>query len=277
METEMTIVILAAGLGTRMRSRKAKVLHRAGGQSLIEHVVDTALRLTAPERVWVVVGHQADQVRQTVGNRGVGFIDQPEQNGTGHALMVGREALASSDGQLMVLYGDGPLISAGTLERLASEQKQSGAAATLIATVLDDPYGYGRVLRDADGSVAAIVEQKAATPEQLLVKEINSGIYCFRAAGFWEHLDRIRPDNPAKEYYLTDIVEILKRGGQRVYAMTVDNPAEVLGINNRVELAQVDAIFRARKVDELMLSGVTIEKPETVSIDIHVDCGLQPR
>ena len=211
-------------------------------------------------------------MRQAVGNRGVGFIEQREQNGTGHALMVGREALASMNGRLMVLYGDGPLISAGTLERLASEQKESGAAATLITTMLDDPHGYGRVLRDEDGAVAAIVEQKAATPGQLLVKEINSGIYCFRAADFWEHLDRIRPDNPAREYYLTDIVRDSedRAGRQRVRcAMRVENPAEVLGINNRIELAQVDAIFRTRKVEELMLSGVTIEKPETVSIDMR--------
>ncbi len=274
METEITIVILAAGQGTRMKSRKAKVLHRAGGQSLIEHVVDTALRLTTPERVWVVVGHQAEEVRKTTKNRGVGFIEQREQKGTGHALMVGREALAGLDGQLMILYGDGPLISTATLDRLAWEQLESGAAATLITAVLDDPTGYGRVLRDAEGGVAAIVEQKAATPAQLLVQEINSGIYCFRAADFWAGLGEIRPDNPAREYYLTDIVEILNRAGQRVGAMRIENPAEVLGINNRVELAQVDAIFRARKVEELMLAGVTIEKPETVSIDAGARIGM---
>ena len=274
METQITIVILAAGQGTRMKSRKAKVLHRAGGQSLIEHVVDTALRLTAPERIWVVVGHQADQVRDAAGNRGVGFIEQREQKGTGHALMVGREALAGLDGQLMILYGDGPLISAATLKRLAAEQRESGAAATLITTELDDPTGYGRVLRDLSGGVAAIVEQKAATPAQLQIKEINSGIYCFRAADFWPRLDQIRPDNPAREYYLTDLVEILNRAGQTVGGMRIENPAEVLGINNRVELAQVDAIFRARKAQELMLAGVTIEKPETVSIDAGARIGM---
>src|SRR5580692_9774621 len=134
METELTIVILAAGLGTRMKSAKAKVLHRAGGQTLIEHVVDTALQLTRPERVWVVVGHQADQVRQTLGTRAVGFIEQHEQKGTGHALMVGREALESTAGLLMVLYGDCPLISAETLRRLVSARQQSGAAGVLITT-----------------------------------------------------------------------------------------------------------------------------------------------
>jgi bifunctional UDP-N-acetylglucosamine pyrophosphorylase/glucosamine-1-phosphate N-acetyltransferase len=274
METELTIVILAAGLGTRMKSAKAKVLHRAGGQTLIEHVVDTALQLTRPERVWVVVGHQADQVRQTLGTRGVGLIEQREQKGTGHALMVGREALESAAGLLMVLYGDCPLISSATLRRLVSAQQQSGAAGVLITTLLDDPSGYGRVLQDGSGGVLAIVEQKAATPEQLLIPEINSGIYCFQAADLWSHIDQIRPDNPVKEYYLTDIVAILNRSGRPVRAMRIGDPAEVLGINNRIELAQVDAIFRARKVEELMLAGVTIEKPETVSIDAGVRIGM---
>jgi bifunctional UDP-N-acetylglucosamine pyrophosphorylase/glucosamine-1-phosphate N-acetyltransferase len=274
MEKELTIVILAAGLGTRMKSAKAKVLHRAGGQTLIEHVVDTALQLTSPERVFVVVGHQADQVRQTLHSRGVGFIEQHEQKGTGHALMAGREALSRLPGLLLALYGDCPLISADTLRRLIRQQRESAAAGALITTRLEDPTGYGRVLADASGRVLAIVEQKAATREQLQVKEINSGIYCFEAAAFWEHIGQIRPDNPAKEYYLTDIVEILGRSGHAVHAMRICDPAEVLGINNRIELAQVDALFRARKVEELMLAGVTIEKPETVTIDAGVRIGM---
>jgi bifunctional UDP-N-acetylglucosamine pyrophosphorylase / glucosamine-1-phosphate N-acetyltransferase len=274
MDTELTIVILAAGLGTRMKSGTAKVLHRAGGQTLIEHAVDTALQLTRPERVWVVVGHQADQVRQTLGSRGVGFIEQREQKGTGHALMVGREALARLGGLLLVLYGDCPLISADTLRRLVETQQQSGAAGVVITTLLDDPHGYGRVLLDDSETVLAIVEQKAATPQQLQVREINSGIYCFQATDFWSRIDRIKPDNPANEYYLTDIVEILNRDGRPIRAMRIDDPAEVLGINDRVQLAAVAAIFRARKVQELMLAGVTIEKPETVSIDAGVRIGM---
>jgi bifunctional UDP-N-acetylglucosamine pyrophosphorylase/glucosamine-1-phosphate N-acetyltransferase len=273
METEVTIVILAAGLGTRMKSAKAKVLHSAGGQTLIEHVVDTALALTSPDRVFVVVGHQADQVRQTLSSRGVGFIEQAEQKGTGHALMIGRDVLSKFPGRLLVLYGDGPMITAGTLRRLIKLQRESAAAGALIITRLDDPTGYGRVLDDG-GLVQAIVEQKAATPEQLLVKDINSGIYCFSATEFWENIGRIRPDNPAKEYYLTDIVEILRRSGHSVRSLRVDEPAEVLGINNRIELAQMDALFRKRKVEELMLAGVTVEKPETVTIDSAVRIGM---
>jgi len=273
METELTVVILAAGLGTRMESAKAKVLHRAGGQTLIEHVVDTALQLTSPDRIFVVVGHQADQVRRTLGSRGIGFIEQREQKGTGHALLVGRGVFSTLPGLLMVLYGDGPLISADTLRRLIAQQRESASAATLITTLLDNPHGYGRVIQDA-GRVRAIVEQKAATPEQLQIKEINSGIYCFAAADFWSHIDQIQPDNPAKEYYLTDIVEILNRAGRSVRAMRICNPSEVLGINNRIELAKVDALFRMRKVEELMLAGVTIEKPETVTIDSRVCIGI---
>lgn len=274
MEAELTIVILAAGLGTRMKSVRAKVLHAAGGKTLIEHVVDTALELTCAERIFVVVGHQAVQVRQILASRGVGFIEQREQKGTGHALLAGREALAPLGGWLMALYGDCPLIPVETLAQLVSAHRQSGASATVITTELDDPTGYGRILRDSDGQVRAIVEQKAATPEQLKIREINSGIYCFRAADFWSHAGEIRPDNPAKEYYLTDIVEILRGAGQSVRPMRIADPAEVLGINNRIELAKVDAIFRARKTEELMLAGVTIEKPETVSIDAGVRVGM---
>jgi bifunctional UDP-N-acetylglucosamine pyrophosphorylase/glucosamine-1-phosphate N-acetyltransferase len=257
-----------------MKSAKAKVLHRAGGKTLIEHVVDTALQLTSPDRIFVVVGHQAEQVRQTLSSRGVKSIEQQEQKGTGHALLEGRAALSGVPGLLMVLYGDGPLISAGTLRRLVAQHSESTAAATVITTLLDDPTGYGRVLTDADGTVQAIVEQKAATPKQLAVKEINSGIYCFAAAEFWAHIGKIEPNNPAREYYLTDIVEILGRYGFKVRAMRIDNPAEVLGINNRIELAQVDALFRSRKIEELMLGGVSVEKPETVTVDCGVQIGM---
>jgi bifunctional UDP-N-acetylglucosamine pyrophosphorylase/glucosamine-1-phosphate N-acetyltransferase len=270
---ELTIVILAAGLGTRMKSARAKVLHSAGGQTLVEHVAGAALQLTSPDRVWVVVGHQADAVREVLSSRGVRFIEQAEQKGTGHALLVGRDALQDLPGALIVLYGDCPLISAATLQRLAGQHASSGAAATVITTVLDDPTGYGRVIHDASRNVLAIVEQKAASPEQLSIKEINSGIYCFDALPFWSHIGRIRPNNPAGEYYLTDIVGLFNESGLTVRSMRIYEPGEVLGINNRLELAQVDRVFRERKTRQLMLDGVTIEKPETVTIDGAVEIG----
>ncbi|MGP0071317.1 MAG: bifunctional UDP-N-acetylglucosamine diphosphorylase/glucosamine-1-phosphate N-acetyltransferase GlmU [Bryobacteraceae bacterium] len=273
MKLQINVVILAAGLGTRMRSKRAKVLHRAGGLSLIEHVVRAAGAIAPADHATVVVGHQADQVRALLAPSGVRFVDQTEQKGTGHALLACRPSLASETGLVVVLYGDCPLLSSATLAELVRRQSASQAAATLITTRLNDPTGYGRILFGENGEVLAIVEQKAATPAQLAIPFINSGIYCFRADLLWKHLAEIRPDNPAHEYYLTDIVEILGRAGHTVAAMELEDPGELLGINTRAELAAVDKIFRDKKVQELMLEGVTIEKPETVTIDSCVRIG----
>jgi len=273
MQIPITCVILAAGLGTRMKSKKAKVLHRAGGLTLIEHVVRTSLALTPPERVIVVVGHQAEQVQAAVSRYGVRFVQQTEQKGTGHALLACGAELSPTDGLLLVLYGDCPLLSSDTLGMLVERQSASHAAATLITTVLDDPTGYGRVMIDEHGKVRAVIEQKAASPEQLEIREVNSGIYCFHSGLLWRYIDEIRPDNPAGEYYLTDIVEIFHRDGYEVEALRLDDPGELLGINTRLDLAAVDCNFRERKVRQLMLDGVTIEKPETVTIDAQVRVG----
>jgi bifunctional UDP-N-acetylglucosamine pyrophosphorylase / glucosamine-1-phosphate N-acetyltransferase len=274
MDTGVTVVILAAGLGTRMKSRRAKVLHQAGGKTLIEHTVDAALAIAAPERVFVVVGYQAGQVQSVAASRGVGFIEQTEQKGTGHAVMTGRESLARLGGLLVVYYGDCPLIPGAVLEALVDQQRKSDAAATMVTAELEDATGYGRVVRDATGSVQAVVEQKAGTPEQLAIREANIGIYCFRADLFWKHVDELRPNNPAHEYYLTDMIEVLKRAGHRIDAYRAGNAAELLGINNRLELAAADRTFRERKVRELMLNGVTVEKPETVTVDDAASIGM---
>src|SRR5437879_3372366 len=274
MDTRVTVAILAAGLGTRMKSRKAKVLHQAGGKTLIEHTVETALELAPPERVFVVVGHQSDEVQKTIAGRGAGVIHQKEQRGTGHALMIGRNSLAQLGGLLVVYYGDCPLIPASVLQAMVESQKKSQAAATLVTAALDDPTGYGRVIRDAAGHVHAVVEQRAGTPEQLAIREANVGIYCFRADLFWKHVDELRPNNPAREYYLTDLVEILKRAGYAIDALRAQNPVELLGINNRLELAVADRTFRERKIRELMLEGVTVQKPETVTVDDSVRIGI---
>jgi bifunctional UDP-N-acetylglucosamine pyrophosphorylase/glucosamine-1-phosphate N-acetyltransferase len=273
MKSQINVVILAAGLGTRMKSKRAKVLHQAGGRTLIEHVVAASQTITPAERVTVVVGHQADRVRALLAPLGVQFVEQTEQKGTGHALLACRETLASQPGLVVVLYGDCPLLAPATLSELVERQSSGPDAATLITTRLNDPTGYGRIVFGEEGRVDAIVEQKAATSEQLAIPYINSGIYCFQADLLWRYLLDIKPDNPAHEYYLTDIVEILNRAGQTVASMDVPNPAELLGINTRVELAEVDRVFRERKVRELMLAGVTIEKPETVTIDACVRIG----
>jgi bifunctional UDP-N-acetylglucosamine pyrophosphorylase/glucosamine-1-phosphate N-acetyltransferase len=257
-----------------MKSRMAKVLHRAGGKTLVEHVVATARELAPAERIFVVVGHQANQVQTTVSDEGVRFIEQREQKGTGHALLVGRDALTPLGGYLVILNGDGPLLRAETLRKLIALAENGGAAGVLLTAVMEDPAGYGRVIRDAHGRVAAIVEHKDATAEQLAVREVNMGFYCFRADLFWKLCEEIRPDNPAREYYLTDMVKILNRAGEFVEALQVDDAREVLGINNRVELAEVDRVFRERKLRDLMLGGVTIEKPETVTVDMGVSIGI---
>ena len=274
MQIPVTVVILAAGLGTRMKSRRAKVLHRAGGKALVEQVVDTALELAPAERVFVVVGHQGEEVRKAVATPGIGFLEQKEQKGTGHAASVGRPVLAGLDGYLLVLYGDSPLLRAETLRRLIEAEASGNAACTLLTAMMDDPTGYGRVLRTADGPVAGIVEQKAGTPEQLAVREANMGIYCFRADLFWKHAGEMGTNNPAGEYYLTDMAEILTRAGHRVEAMRIDDAREALGINDRIELAYADRLLREAKRREVMLAGATIENPETVTIDAGVRIGM---
>ncbi len=274
MHKPVTIVILAAGLGTRMKSRQAKVLHKAGGKTLLQHVIDTALELAPPERIFAVVGHQADQVRQSVAGAGIGFIQQTEQKGTGHAVMIGRDSMAHLDGYLMVLYGDCPLLRTATLRRLIAQETEGSAAGVLMSAQMEDPTGYGRVIRDARGHVLDVVEQKSGTPEQLAIREANMGIYCFRADLFWKHVHEIQPDNPAREYYLTDMPAILRRAGHTVEAMLIDDPGEALGINDRAQLAMVDAIFRDRKRSAVMEAGVTLIKPETITIDSAVEIGM---
>jgi bifunctional UDP-N-acetylglucosamine pyrophosphorylase/glucosamine-1-phosphate N-acetyltransferase len=271
---KVNVVILAAGLGTRMKSKHAKVLHRAGGMTLVEHVVRTASEITDPEWITVVVGYQAHRVEAALAHTGVKFVEQHEQKGTGHALMMCRHAIEERGGLVVVIYGDGPLLSAKTIRRLIEKQESGNTAAALITTNMGDPTGYGRVLLDEQGYVRAIVEQKAATEEQLRIKLANSGIYCFRADLLWKHIGEIVPNNPAHEYYLTDMAEILTRAGQHVAPLLVEDTQELLGINTRVELAMVDGILRERKARELMLAGVTIEKPETVSIDVDVKVGM---
>jgi bifunctional UDP-N-acetylglucosamine pyrophosphorylase / glucosamine-1-phosphate N-acetyltransferase len=272
-----TVVILAAGLGTRMRSKRAKVLHRAGGLALVEQVAAAARTLAPYGRIVVVTGHQAELVEALLQPLGLGFARQQEQKGTGHALASCRDAVPRDafreDGLLTVLYGDTPLLTAATLERLRDTQTESKAAATLITTTLDDPTGYGRILLNEAGDVTAIVEEKACTPEQRKIKLINSGIYCFKSGLLWCHIDEIKPNPVSGELYLTDMAEILARHGHRVRPMHVPDATELLGINTRVELAHADRILRGRKNEELMLSGVTIERPETVTIDQRVQAG----
>jgi len=254
-----------------MRSKLAKVLHRAGGACLLEHVVRAARTVAAPDHITAVIGHQADQVQAEVAGHGIGFVLQTEQKGTGHALRMCDGQPGLNAGRVVVLYGDCPLLSAGTIQRLLQAHEQSGQAATVITTHLAEPTGYGRIVRDEAGRVAAIVEEKAANAEQKRLTEINSGIYCFEASLLWPYLAKVTPNPASGEYYLTDVVELMRADGQHTAPLVIEDASELLGINTKVELAEVDRIFRGRKARQLMLAGVTIEQPETVTVDLDVE------
>jgi bifunctional UDP-N-acetylglucosamine pyrophosphorylase/glucosamine-1-phosphate N-acetyltransferase len=235
--------------------------------------VGAASTLAQPEDTIVVTGHQALEVETLLRPTGVKFVRQEPQLGTGHALECCRTALEDAGGFLMVLYGDTPLLSAETLERLREAQARSEGAATLITTTLNDPNGYGRVIVDAQSNVDAIVEHKDCTAEQRAIRVVNSGIYCFRGDLLWRYLSEVQPNPVTGEFYLTDMARILRGHGHAVRALHIEDSAELLGINTRVELADADRILRQRKTHHLMLSGVTIERPETVSIDMSVSVG----
>jgi bifunctional UDP-N-acetylglucosamine pyrophosphorylase / glucosamine-1-phosphate N-acetyltransferase len=240
---------------------------------LLNQVIAAALHVTTAQRIVAVVGHQADQVRASVQIPGVRFAEQREQHGTGHAVRCAREAVPSTDGDLLILNGDGPLLRPSTLQALLDLHRTKQLGGAIVTTLMSDPTGYGRILHGPEGTVAAIVEQKSCSVEQLAIREVNPGLYCFRAGPFWKYIDELEPNNPAKEFYLTDMVEILRRHGHSVAPLLVKDETELLGINTRVELAIADKILRTRKVNELMLSGVTIESPETVTVDASVEVG----
>lgn len=266
------VAILAAGKGTRLKSRHPKVLHRIGGKSLLEHVIAAAAEVVAPADIYAVIGHEAERVERAVKYTGVNFVLQAQQGGTGHALQMARPSLAGYDG-FIVLSGDAPLIRSETIRRLRETHLTAGAAMTILTAELDEAGDYGRIVRrpGAGDLVDAIVERKSATPEQLAIHEINSGIYAFAAAPVFAHLDELRTNNAHGELYLTDMAAILNRVGARVQAVCAADAAEVLGVNTRAELALLDALLRKRKTDALMAEGVTIFRPETCSIDSGVE------
>jgi bifunctional UDP-N-acetylglucosamine pyrophosphorylase/glucosamine-1-phosphate N-acetyltransferase len=270
--SDTVIVILAAGKGTRMRSDTAKVLHRAGGRPLVEHVI-RACQPLKPAQLLVVVGHQAEEVGAVVTELGAQTVLQQPQRGTGHALQIARRAMRKSARLALVLYGDAPLLRTETLASLIDTHRRGEAAATILSAELDDPTDYGRVIRDTEGRVQAIVEEKAATPEQRAIREVNSGIYCFTLAKLLPCLNALRPTNFHHELYLTDAIALLRQNNERVLAQIARDPGEILGCNTRAQLADLDRVFRARKAAELMDSGVTIYLPETVVIDPEVTAG----
>ena len=270
--SDTAIVVLAAGKGTRMRSELAKVLHRAGGRPLIEHVVRACQRLK-PAQLLVVVGHQAEEVSAAVSELGAQTVVQQPQRGTGHAMQVARRAMRKSAKLALVVPGDAPLLREETLTSLLDTHRRGEAAGTILSAELEDPTDYGRIVRDSEGRVLAIVEEKAATPEQRAIREVNSSIYCFTLEKLWPCLAALKPENAHRELYLTDAIALLRQRNERVLAQVTGDANEIIGCNTRAQLAEADRVFRARKAAELMDAGVTIYLPETVVIDPEVTAG----
>jgi len=284
------VLILAAGLGTRMKSQRAKVLHELGGSPLVAHVLRAAFEL-APGAVFTVVGHQANEVEAAVRNEaereeqtGTGalqvpafpelkFVHQTEQRGTGHAVMAAREELATRGGLVVILPGDAPLIRAETLRSLVERHEKDGNDGTMLTVEMDDPTGYGRIIKDNEGKFLRIVEQKDGSPKELAVKEVGVSIYCFNTAALIEGLDHLNTDNSQGEYYLTDVPKIMQSQGRRVGLLLHSDAQEVAGINTRIELADLERKLRERKLRELMLAGVTIVDPATTYIHRQVEIG----
>ncbi|HEY1802032.1 MAG TPA: bifunctional UDP-N-acetylglucosamine diphosphorylase/glucosamine-1-phosphate N-acetyltransferase GlmU [Terriglobales bacterium] len=273
--SSLAIIIMAAGKGTRLKSKHPKVLHEAGGKPLLAHVIATARKIVSPKDIYVIVGHEAAQVQETVSSTGVKFVLQAEQRGTGHAVMVARDAIKAYD-QVIVLSGDAPMIRPQTLERLRDFHAEKNAAMTILTAVLSDPTGYGRVIRKsaASADVQAIVEHKSATAKQQKVREINSGIYAFSMKPLLQYLDKIHSNNAHGEFYLPDMASILGKAKQRVVAIDASNYHEVLGANTRAELAEIDQNMRMAKCGELMAAGATIFYPQSCVIDSDVEIGI---
>ena len=272
MTSDVHVVVLAAGQGTRMKSSFPKVLHRLVGQPLIEHVLRTASAVS-PSTVTLVIGHGAENVRRMIGNRpNLGFVVQEPQLGTAHALQQAEKRLAGKRGTLVLLSGDVPLLRGGTVKRLVESHHGARAAATVVTALVERPYGYGRIVRTR-GRIARIVEERDASPAVRRIHEINSGIYAFDLAPLFEALRGIASQNAQGEYYLTDLIAIYRRRKLPVETLIVDDPREIRGINSRSELAEVSRIVRQTKNEELMAAGVTLVDPATTYIDPDVQIG----
>ncbi|HZD59937.1 MAG TPA: bifunctional UDP-N-acetylglucosamine diphosphorylase/glucosamine-1-phosphate N-acetyltransferase GlmU [Anaerolineae bacterium] len=264
------VIVLAAGEGTRMKSSRPKVLHAICGKPMIHFVLESIGTLH-PEEIVVVIGHKADEVRQAID--GVEFAFQEEQLGTGHAVLTAEDLFAAFDGTIAVISGDTPLVKAKTFSDLVSIHESSGAAASILTARVKDPTGYGRIIRDSDGVVAAIVEEKDATVEQRKIDEVNSGIYCFDKKKLFEALRQVDSNNEQREYYLTDVIKILTNRGEKIMASIADEPDEIMGVNSRIQLAGADKVMRRTINERFMLNGVTIIDPDMTFISPDATIG----
>jgi bifunctional UDP-N-acetylglucosamine pyrophosphorylase/glucosamine-1-phosphate N-acetyltransferase len=270
--SDVHVVVLAAGKGTRLKSARPKVLHNVAGAPMVAHVLEGA-RALGPRSLTVVVGHQAEAVQaRLAGQSGLTFVVQEPQLGTGHALLTAAPALRGATGDLVLLSGDVPLLSKKTLQALVDRHRSANAAATILTAVVPSPDGYGRIVRSGEG-IARIVEERDANAEERAIHEINSGVYVFALDGLFEAVQSIGSENAQREYYLPDLVAIYRRLGRGVETMVVPDPNEIRGINSRAELAEVSRIVRQQKNTELMAAGVTLEDPATTYIDGSVSIG----
>lgn len=265
-------VILAAGEGTRMKSKMPKVLHEVMGRPMVKRVVDTAKDLEA-KNICVVTGHMSETVQEALKDEGVSFAVQEKQLGTGHAVMQAEEYINENE-DVLILYGDTPLIKAETLEKLIEYHRSENNGVSIISAIVEDSAGYGHIIRDKDGNFVKNVEYKDATPEEKLVKEINSGIYCFKGSSLKKALKLITNDNAQGEYYLPDALEIILKSGEKVNAMTIGDVTEFFGVNNRVQLAEANKIMQKRINEKHMLNGVTIIDPTDTYIADDVEIGM---
>jgi bifunctional UDP-N-acetylglucosamine pyrophosphorylase/glucosamine-1-phosphate N-acetyltransferase len=272
--TDLYVVILAAGKGTRMKSGRPKVLHDLAGRPLIDHILSAVGRLDVAETV-IVIGHGADEVRASLSieHRDVQFVVQSPQLGTGHALLQAESVLAGRTGTVLLLYADVPLLEASTLSRLLEAHRAARAAATVLTAELADPYGYGRILRDEAGRLLRIVEERDASAADRAIREVNSGIYALELAPLFESLHRLAADNAQGEYYLTDLVAMYRQAGLPLSTLRVNDASELRGVNSRVDLADLAAVLHARKRRDVMLAGVTLEDPASTFIDADVRIG----
>jgi len=274
MSDTLEVIILAAGLGTRMKSRTIKILHRAAGRPIVDYVLDLAAHIS-PRPPVMVIGHQREAVQQSIGNR-ARYAVQEEQLGTGHAVMQAAQVLEAEgvrSGNVLILSGDVPLTRPETLDRLVEEHRRSGNALTLLTMNLEDPGLYGRIVRDDSGSVSRIVEAKDADDHIKRIREVNAGIYLFSLDSLLDNLRKLSNANAQGEYYLTDLLGTLRGAGQRVGALLVPDPDEALGVNSRAELATVESVIQRRVIERLMSEGVTFRNPATVVIDSTVAIG----
>ena len=268
---ELAVVILAAGQGTRMKSDLPKVLHPLAGRPLVTYAVEMA-RALAGDRPVLVVGHRAEAVREAVDDDVV-LVEQTEQLGTGHAVLQARQALRGRSDLVLVTYADMPLLTTETLLRLVERQRENPGPLSILTVVADDPRGFGRVMRDESDAVVQVVEEAVAAPEQLAIRELNVGVYCFAADWVWTHVDRIPLSLPKQEYYLPDLIGMAVAEGLRVEAVATEDAAEALGINTRVHLAEAESVLRRRINEHWMLAGVTIVDPATTYVEPGVTIG----